>query len=92
VSELLGGRFPQKLAPELNPIEQRKLWGSGFPPQRFLRQVWQYLKRRLRWSLPHTLDQLRQQLRERLEALTFDVVRSITGRRSILASLSLAGL
>lgn len=67
---------PQKLAPELNPIEQ----------------VWQYLKRRLRWSLPATLDQLRQQLKERLEALTLEVVASITGRRSILNALSVANI
>lgn len=68
--------FQPPHCPELNPIEQ----------------VWQYLKRRLRWSLPTTLDQLRQQLRERLEILTPDVVQSITGRRSILAALSVAGL
>ncbi|MBD2120417.1 transposase, partial [Trichocoleus sp. FACHB-262] len=61
--------------PELNPIEQ----------------VWQYLKRRLRWSLPATLEQLRQQLKERLEALTPEGVASITGRDSILSALSVAG-
>jgi hypothetical protein len=48
--------------------------------------------RRLRWSLPTTLDQLRQQLKERLEALTLEVVASITGRRSILDALSVAGI
>ena len=46
--------FQPPHCPEPNPIEQ----------------VWQYLKRRLRWSLPTTLDQLRQQLRERLESPT----------------------
>lgn len=68
--------FQPPYCPELNPIEQ----------------VWQYLKRRLRWSLPTTLDQLHQQLQERLEALTPEVVASITGRQSILAALFVAGI
>lgn len=68
--------FQPPHCPELNPIEQ----------------VWQYLKRRLRWSLPTTVDQLRQQLRERLETLTPEVIRSITGRYSILSALSVAAL
>ena len=68
--------FQPPHCPQLNPIEQ----------------VWQYLKRRLRWGLPATLDQLRQQLRQRLEALTPEVVASITGRRSILDALSVAGI
>lgn len=68
--------FQPPHCPELNPIEQ----------------VWLYLKRRLRWCLPNTLDQLRQLLRERLEALTLEVVHSITGRRSILNALSVAGI
>lgn len=68
--------FQPPHCPELNPIEQ----------------VWQYLKRRLRWSLPISLDMLRQQLRERLETLTPEIVRSITGRRSILNALSVAGI
>lgn len=67
--------FQPPHCPELNPIEQ----------------VWQYLKRRLRWSLPTTLDVLRQHLRERLEALTLEIVQSITGRSSILRALSVAG-
>lgn len=68
--------FQPPHCPELNPIEQ----------------VWQSLKRRLRWSLPTTLDQLRQQLKERLEALTPQVIASITGRHSILEALSVAGI
>lgn len=68
--------FQPPHCPELNPIEQ----------------VWQYLKRRLRWSLPATLDELRQQLRERLEALTPEIVASIAGRQSILEALSVAGI
>lgn len=66
--------FQPPYCPELNPIEQ----------------VWQYLKRQLRWSLPATLNQLRQQLKERLDALTPAVVASITRRPSILAALSVA--
>jgi hypothetical protein len=68
--------FQPPHCPELNPIEQ----------------VWQYLKRRLRWSLPSTLDQLREQLKARLEALTDEVVASIAGRESILDALSVAGI
>ncbi|MBD2001431.1 transposase, partial [Leptolyngbya sp. FACHB-541] len=68
--------FQPPHCPELNPIEQ----------------VWQYLKRRLRWSLPTTLDQLRQQVKERLDALTPEVIFSIVGRRSILDALSVAEL
>lgn len=68
--------FQPPHCPELNPIEQ----------------VWQYLKRRLRWSLPTTLNQLRQQLRERLEALTLEIVQLITGRSSILNALSVAAV
>jgi len=68
--------FQPPHCPELNPIEQ----------------VWQYLQRGLRWSLPATLDQLRQQLKQRLEALTTEIVASITGRSSILSALSVAGI
>ena len=60
------------------------------PELNLIEQVWQYLKRRLRWSLPVSLDQLRQHLNERLEALTPEVVASITGRLSILQALSVA--
>jgi hypothetical protein len=66
--------FQPPHCPELNPIEQ----------------VWQYLKRRLRWTLPTTLDQLCEQLKVRLEALTDEVVASITGRQSIWDALSVA--
>lgn len=66
--------FQPPHCPELNPIEQ----------------VWQYLKRGLRWSLPTTLEQLRQQLKQRLEALTTEVIASITRRASILNALSVA--
>jgi hypothetical protein len=62
--------------PELNPIEQ----------------VWQYLKRRLRWQLPQNLEQLRQWMSQQLEALSAETIVSITGRASILQALSVAGI
>ncbi len=74
--------FQPPHCPELNPYA----FGGAKPYE----QVWQYLKRRLRWTLPTTLDQLRQQLRERLDKLTPEVVASITGRQSILNALSVA--
>lgn len=68
--------FQPAHAPETNPIEQ----------------VWQHLKRGLRWQLPKTLDELRQAIRTRLEAMTQEVVASIVGRRHILDALSVAGI
>ena len=54
-------------------------------------QVWQHLKRGLRWQLPKTLDELRQAIRTRLEAMTQEVIASIVRRRHILDALSVAG-
>lgn len=68
--------FQPSHCPELNPIEQ----------------VWQYLKRRLRWQLPKSLEQLQQSLSQQLEALSSQAIASITGRASILAALSVAGI
>lgn len=68
--------FQPPHCPELNPIEQ----------------VWQYLKRRLRWHLPQNLEQLRQWMRQQLEALSPQIIASITGRASILEALSVAGI
>ena len=68
--------FQPPHCPESNPIEQ----------------IWQYLKRLLRWTLPKNLEQLRQLLREKLEALTPKVIASITARQSILEALSVANL
>lgn len=67
--------FQPAHAPELNPIEQ----------------VWQYIKRRLRWLLPKNLEQLRHSLYFELEQLTQQVVASITGREFIKEALSVAG-
>ena len=68
--------FQPPHCPESNPIEQ----------------VWQYLKRQLRWTLPHSLEQLRQLLTQKLESLTKEVIASITGRQSILDALSVSGI
>ena len=68
--------FQPPHSPECNPIEQ----------------VWQYLKRRLRWHCLKTLDELRLLIKEQLLALTADTVASITGRGSILEALSVAGI
>jgi len=68
--------FQPAHSPECNPIEQ----------------VWQYLKKRMRWKRLTPLDELRQLLKEKLLALTSDTVASITGRASILEALSVAGI
>lgn len=61
------------------------------PELKRIERVWQYLKRKLRWTLPNNLEQLRQLLKQ-LEELTLEVIASITGRQSILAALSVAGI
>lgn len=68
--------FQPAHSPELNPIEQ----------------VWQYLKSGLRWKLPRSLDELRQDIKQRLQEMTPEIIASITGRKSILEALSVAGL
>lgn len=66
--------FQPAHAPELNPIEQ----------------VWQYLKRQLRWLLPENLNDLRATLYAEIGKLTKQIVASIAGRRYILEALSVA--
>jgi len=68
--------FQPTHSPEPNPIEQ----------------VWQYLKKRLRWRWLKTLDELRQLIKEQLLALSIGTIASITGRSSILEALSIAGI
>lgn len=68
--------FQPPHCPELNPIEQ----------------VWQYLKKRLRWLRPATLDDLRELIDEQLELLEMSTVASIAGRESILEALSVADI
>ncbi|OWY65172.1 hypothetical protein B7486_43460, partial [cyanobacterium TDX16] len=68
--------FQPPHSPELNPIEQ----------------VWQHLKRGLRWQLPASLDELRECMRQLLEDMTQQVIASIVGRKYILDALSVAGI
>jgi transposase len=68
--------FQPARSPELNPIEQ----------------IWQYLKKGLRWKLPESLDGLRNDLKRRLEEMTPEVIASITGRAYILEALSVANV
>ena len=64
--------FQPPYCPELNPIEQ----------------VWQHLKKRLRWQLPASLDGLRQLVKQWLDAIDRELIASIVGRQSILDALS----
>jgi transposase len=68
--------FQPPHCPESNPIEQ----------------IWQYLKRGLRWKLPASLDELRLLIAQRLEVMTKDVIASIVGRTHILEALSVVGI
>jgi transposase len=68
--------FQPPHCPESNPIEQ----------------VWQYLKKRLRWQLPKNLEQLRQLFNCELAQLPCAVIASIAGRAYILDALSVAGI
>ncbi len=67
--------FQPSHSPQLNPIEQ----------------VWQYIKRRLRWLLPKNLDDLRAALYLEIGKFTKPIIASITRRPYIMAALSVAG-
>ena len=68
--------FQPPHCPESNPIEQ----------------VWQYLKKGLRWKLPSSLEELRVLIGEQLEKMDLRVIASITGRKYILEALSVVGI
>jgi transposase len=68
--------FQPSHPPELNPIEQ----------------VWQFIKKGLRWKLPVNLEELRYHLKQRLDEMTTEVIASIVRRQSILDALSVAGI
>lgn len=68
--------FQPSNSPESNPIEQ----------------VWQYLKRALRWKLPPNLDELRLLIRQQLERMSKEVIASIVGRAYILEALSVVAV
>jgi len=69
-----GQTSPQKLAPELNPIER----------------LWKEIKKYLRWQSFDTLDELRTALAQILDKLTDSVVASLTGWDFILEALSVS--
>lgn len=68
--------FQPSHCPESNPIEQ----------------VWQYLKKGLRWKLPKNLEELRILISEQLEKMGLEVIASIMGREYILEALSVVGI
>lgn len=67
---------PQKLAPELNPIER----------------FWEFIKSKLQWENCKTLAQLRQKLAEILETITPEIITSLTSYEFILEALFSAAL
>lgn len=71
-----GESSPQKLAPELNPIER----------------LWEYIKSFLGWQLFNNLDELRDKVRRILNSLTPEIVISLTGWNYILQALSVAAI
>lgn len=67
-----GEDSPQKLAPELNPIER----------------LWEHLKADLKWASFKTLEQLQIEVDQLLSKLTPEVIASIAGYSFILDALS----
>lgn len=57
-----------------------------------MEQVWQYVKRGLRWELPKNLDELRSLISKQLEQLTKEVIKSIVGRAYILEAISVVSV
>ncbi|MBN4000340.1 hypothetical protein [Nostoc sp. LPT] len=55
-----------------------------------IEQVWQYIKRRLRWLLPKNLDELRAALYAEIGKLSKPIIASIARRQYILVALSVA--
>ena len=68
--------FQPPNCPESNPIEQ----------------IWQYLKKGLRWKLPRDLEALRLLIGQRLEEMNKEVIASIVGRGYILEVLSVVSI
>ncbi|WNN92233.1 MarR family transcriptional regulator [Gloeocapsopsis dulcis] len=69
--------FQPAHSPQLNPIER----------------VWQYIKEFLSWELFDSLEDLRNRVREILaDELSTKLIASLTGRQSILSSLSVADI
>ncbi|MDB9418774.1 hypothetical protein [Microcystis aeruginosa] len=57
-----------------------------------IEQIWQYLKKGLRWKLPRDLEELRWLIGQRLEEMNKEVIASIVGRGYILDALSVVGI
>lgn len=62
------------------------------PESNAIEQVWQYLKRGLRWKTPADLDELRTLITHRLLEMTEEVIASITGRAYVLEALSVVNI
>ena len=58
------------------------------PESNAIEQVWQYLKKGLRWKTPTSLNELRVLIRQRLEEMKEEVLASITGRSYVLEAIS----
>lgn len=65
---------------------------SHCPESNAIEQVWQYLKRGLRWKTPADLDGLRAFIAQRLNQMTEEVIASITGRAYVLEALSVVNI
>lgn len=68
--------FQPSHAPELNPIER----------------LWEHLKDAMPWQLFETVENLRHHVRNLLENLITDIVKSLTGWDYILDALFVAGI
>ena len=62
------------------------------PESNAIEQVWQYLKRELRWKTRADLDELRTLITHRILEMTEEVIASITGRAYVLNALSLVNI
>ena len=58
------------------------------PESNAIEQVWQYLKKGLKWKTPASLNELRVLIRQRLEEMTEEALASITGRSYVLEAIS----
>ena len=62
------------------------------PESNAIEQVWQYLKRGLRWKTPTCLKELQALITQRLEEMSEEVLASITGRTHVLKALSVVDI
>ena len=62
------------------------------PESNAIEQVWQYLKRGLRWKTPTCLEDLQVLITQRLEEMSKQVLASITGRTYVLNALSVVNI